>query len=78
MLCECRTGMAATISSGSGGLPKVAMDSGGENINREVDGLVSADLIRRISALVQVNFDNSIVDAFWRSDTKIMTPREKP
>jgi transposase InsO family protein len=47
--------------------PKVVVDSGVENINGHVDGLVSADLIRRILALVQVDFSNSIVEAFWRS-----------
>lgn len=49
------------------GLPKVVMDSGVENINREVDGLISSELIKRILALVQVDFSNSIVEAFWRS-----------
>lgn len=48
-------------------LPKVVMDSGVENINREVDGLVCSELIKRILALVQVDFSNSIVESFWRS-----------
>ena len=48
-------------------LPMVVTDSGVENINGQVDGLVSADLIRRILALVQVDFSNSIVEAFWIS-----------
>jgi transposase InsO family protein len=43
------------------------MDSGVENINGTVDGLISSDLIKRILALVQVDFSNSIVEAFWRS-----------
>ena len=47
--------------------PKVVMDSGVENINGEVDGLVSSELIKRILALVQVDFSNSIVEALWRS-----------
>jgi len=47
--------------------PKVVVDSGVENINREVDGLISSELITRILALVQVDFSNSIVEAFWRS-----------
>jgi putative transposase len=49
------------------GLPKVVMDSGVENINREVDDLISSELIKRILVLVQVDFSNSIVEAFWRS-----------
>ena len=47
--------------------PKVVVDSGVENINGEVDGLISSELITRILALVQVDFSNSIVEAFWRS-----------
>jgi transposase InsO family protein len=48
-------------------LPKVVMDSGVENINGEVDELLSSQLIKRILALVQVDFSNSIVEALWRS-----------
>jgi transposase InsO family protein len=51
----------------SQGLPKVVTDSGVENINSEVDGLVSSKLIERILALVQVDFSNSVVEAFFRS-----------
>jgi transposase InsO family protein len=51
----------------SGGLPEVVMDCGGENVNCEVDGLVDSELIKRILALAQVDFSNSIVEAFWRS-----------
>jgi len=51
----------------SNDLRQVVMDSGGENINHEVDGLVDSDLVKRILALVQVDFSNSIVEAFWRS-----------
>ena len=43
------------------------VDSGVENINGDVDGLISSELITRILALVQVDFSNSIVDAFYRS-----------
>jgi transposase InsO family protein len=49
------------------GLPKVVMDSGVENINGEIDGLISSKLIERLLALVQVDFSNSVVEAFWRS-----------
>ena len=45
----------------------MVMDSGVENINGIVDGLISSNLIMRILALVQVDFSNSIVEAFWRS-----------
>jgi transposase InsO family protein len=51
----------------SQGLPQVVMDSGVENINDEVNGLISSKLIERLLALVQVDFSNSVVEAFWRS-----------
>ena len=36
-------------------------------MNHEIDGLIDSELIKRILALVQVDFSNSIVEAFWRS-----------
>ena len=48
-------------------LPKVVMDSGVENLNGEVEDLVNSELIKRILALVDIDFSNSIVESFWRS-----------
>ncbi len=40
---------------------------GVENLNSRVDDLVNAELIKRILALVEVDFSNWIVESFWRS-----------
>ena len=47
--------------------PSVLMDSGVENLNKEVDGLVGSGVIRRLLAKVDIDFSNSLVEAFWRS-----------
>ncbi|MFC1611390.1 transposase [Myxococcota bacterium] len=47
--------------------PTVVADSGVENINTEVDQLVTDGVLERILAQVDVSFSNSMVEAFWRS-----------
>ena len=47
--------------------PTVVVDSGVENVNGEVDQLVTDGLIERILAQVDVSFSNSMIEAFWRS-----------
>ena len=50
-----------------GCVPTVVADSGVENVNEQVDQLVNTGLLRRILALVEVAFNNSIIEAWWRS-----------
>ena len=38
-----------------------------ENVNGQVDELVEAGVLRRILALVEVAFSNSMIEAWWRS-----------
>lgn len=45
----------------------VVVDSGGENINDEVNALEADGFIHRILALVEVDYSNSMIEAFWRS-----------
>jgi transposase InsO family protein len=45
----------------------VMLDSGSENVNGEVDELLSEKALTRILAQVEVAFSNSLVEAFWRS-----------
>ena len=45
----------------------VVIDSGVENINHEVSALEADGFIRRILALVEVDYSNSMIEAFWRS-----------
>ena len=47
--------------------PKVVTDSGVENINGTVDGLMATSVLTRILALVEVTFSNSKTGTFWRS-----------
>ncbi|MFC1611426.1 transposase [Myxococcota bacterium] len=50
-----------------GTTPTVVADSGVENINTEVDQLVTDGVLERILAQVEVSFSNSMIEAFWRS-----------
>jgi putative transposase len=50
-----------------GNVPMVVADSGVENVNRHVDALVQAGVVRRVLALVEVSFSNSMIEAWWRS-----------
>ena len=45
----------------------VVADSGSENVNSEVDGLLEEERLKRILAQVDVTFSNSMVEALWRS-----------
>ncbi len=47
--------------------PTVVVDSGVENVNSEVDQLITRGLLERLLAQVDVSFSNSMVEAFWRS-----------
>lgn len=47
--------------------PRVVCDAGVENINAEVDALVGEGLIVREIAQVEVDYSNSMVEAFFRS-----------
>ncbi len=50
-----------------GTTPTVLVDSGVENVNGEVDQLVTDGLLERLLAQVDVSFSNSMIEAFWRS-----------
>lgn len=47
--------------------PMVVTDSGVENVNKDVDALQKKGIIKRILALVEVDYSNSKIEAFWRS-----------
>ncbi len=47
--------------------PTLVTDSGVENVNRDVDALIKDGVVRRVLALVEVSYSNSIVEAYWRS-----------
>jgi putative transposase len=51
----------------SGGPATLYADSSVENVNDEVADLLSLGKLRRVLALTDLQFSNSLVEAFWRS-----------
>ena len=45
----------------------VVADSGVENVNGQVDGLLAFGRLRRVLAQVEMSFSNSMIEAWWRS-----------
>lgn len=50
-----------------GSVPTVVADSGGENVNTDVDALVERGTVKRVLAQVEVTYSNSVIEAWWRS-----------
>jgi hypothetical protein len=42
-------------------------DAGVENVNAQVDALISTGVLRRMLALNEQTFSNSMIEAWWRS-----------
>lgn len=55
---------AATLS---GTAPVVMADAGVENVNAQVDALISTGVLRRVLAFTELQFSNSMIEAWWRS-----------
>ncbi len=49
------------------GTPDVLADGGFENVNTQVDALVHAGIVRRLLALTECTYSNSLIEAWWRS-----------
>jgi putative transposase len=47
--------------------PMLVVDGGVENFNGGVDDLIEQNLLRRVLALTELQFSNSMIEAFWRS-----------
>ena len=47
--------------------PVVLADAGVENVNGQVDALISTGVLRRMLALTELKFSNSMIEAWWRS-----------
>ena len=47
--------------------PMLVVDGGVENFNSGVDELINNGLLRRVLALTELAFSNSLIEAFWRS-----------
>jgi hypothetical protein len=46
--------------------PKLLADAGSENRNAAVDQLIEAGVLERVLAMVDINFSNSLIEAWWR------------
>ncbi len=47
--------------------PVVLADAGVENVNAQVDDLVTTGVLRRVLAFTELKFSNSMIEAWWRS-----------
>jgi len=47
--------------------PVVLADAGVENVNAEVDELITTGVLRRVLAFTELKFSNSMIEAWWRS-----------
>ena len=47
--------------------PVVLADAGVENVNAQVDALIDTGVLRRLLALTELKFSNSMIEAWWRS-----------
>jgi transposase InsO family protein len=64
-------GSAALLVEAARGLggaatPMLLADAGVENRNRAVDELIDTGLLRRVLAMTQIAFSNSLIEAWWR------------
>ena len=55
---------AATLSDTA---PVVMADAGVENVNAQVDALISTGVLHRVLAFTELQFSNSMIEAWWRS-----------
>jgi len=47
--------------------PTVMADGGVENYNGSVDELIASGLLRRVLAMTEIRFSNSLIEAWWRA-----------
>jgi putative transposase len=45
----------------------VLADAGVENVNAQVDDLITTGVLRRVLAFTELKFSNSMIEAWWRS-----------
>jgi putative transposase len=45
--------------------PELIADGGVKNFNAKVDGLVATGMLRRVRALVDIKFSNSMIESWW-------------
>src|SRR5262245_32528430 len=58
---------ASRTATASGTTPAVLADAGVENVNAQVDELITTGVLRRVLAFTDLKFSNSMIEAWWRS-----------
>ena len=54
-------------ATSSGTVPVVMADGGVDNVNAQVDDLITTGVLRRVLAFTELKFSNSMIEAWWRS-----------
>ena len=62
VLLEARRGAMSSDTT-----PVVLADAGVENVNAQVDELITTGILRRVLAITELQFSNSMIEAWWRS-----------
>jgi transposase InsO family protein len=55
------------VSGLSGDMPTLLTDAGVENCNGAVDELIDSGLLKRIVAMTEISFSNSLIESWWRA-----------
>jgi transposase InsO family protein len=58
---------AGRRATGADPVPMVLADAGVENVNAQIDALVTSGVLRRVLAYTELRFSNSMIEAWWRS-----------
>ena len=58
---------ASRAATPSDTTPVVLADAGVENVNTQVDALISTGVLHRVLAFTELQFSNSMIEAWWRS-----------
>jgi transposase InsO family protein len=58
---------ASRAATPSDTAPVVMADAGVENVNAQVDELIATGVLRRVLAFTELQFSNSMIEAWWRS-----------
>jgi putative transposase len=66
------TSVAVLVEASRGATPSettpvVLADAGVENVNAQVDDLITTGVLRRVLAFTELKFSNSMIEAWWRS-----------
>ena len=64
--------VAVLIEASRGAMPSettpvVLADAGVENVNAQIDDLITTGVLRRVLAFTELKFSNSMIEAWWRS-----------